>query len=257
MDRALRALGVLAVVGVAWLLAWRYSQQAAMARRAQAQHAATTQGAASDATAAVASEPGAVLRELVRVEPATLDFGDLVPDLITVRSVTLRNMSDQPVRIVRAVSDCGCTAPTAPTAPIPPGGAVETEIQMHPGTTQGERLNKRVTFEVEGGLPAFCAVTGVVGMYLQCAPMTLDAPADASADAPPGEITLESRVDIPFEVTEVDPSIEVDAPSRPATRQVVRIDWRLWREAGRPMQVRIVTDHAGAPALTVVLRRHD
>jgi hypothetical protein len=256
MHRALRALAVLAVVGVAWLLAWRHSQQAALARRAQAQDAAASKAPIDEATPG-ASEPSAPLHELVRVEPATLDFGDLVPDLITVRSVTLRNLSDHPVRITRAVSDCGCTAPSAPTGPIPAGGAVETEIQMRPGSTQGERLTKRVTFEVEGGLPAFCTVTGQVGMYLQCAPLALQAPADSVADAPPGEITLESRVDIPFEVTEVDPSIEVDAPSQPATRQVVRIDWKLWREAGRPMQVRIVTDHAGAPPITVVLRRHD
>jgi hypothetical protein len=40
-------------------------------------------------------------------------------------------------------------------------------------------------------------------------------------------------------------------------RQVVRIDWKLWREAGRPFQVRITTDHAGAPPISVVIRRHD
>ena len=254
MSRAPRAFLVLLMVGVAWLLAWRHAQQVSSERRTQ-----RTEGHAESPAPALRtpSEPDAPLRELVRVEPSTLDFGDLVPDLVVTRSVTLRNLSDRPVRILRAVSDCGCTAPTAPVDPIPAGGSVETDIQMRPGSTQGERLSKRVTFEVEGGLPASCAVTGVVGMYLDCTPLTLEAPPDSRQDAPPGEIVLESRVGIHFEVTEVDPSIEMDALSRPETRQVVRIDWELWREAGRPMQVRIVTDHAGAPTVTVTIRRHD
>lgn len=254
MSRASRAFVVLLVIGFAWLMAWRHAQQAQAERRAQ-RVAEPVETAASIPPATI--EPGTPLRELVRVEPATLDFGDLVPDLVVTRSVTLHNLSDRPVRILRAVSDCGCTAPTAPTAPIPAGGAVETDIQMRPGSTQGERLSKRVTFEVEGGLPAACTVTGVVGTYLDCTPLTLDAPADSQQDAPPGKIALESRVGIHFEVTEVDPSIEMDAISRPETRQVVRIDWKLWREAGRPMQVKVVTDHAGAPTVAITIRRHD
>lgn len=253
MHRVPRAIAVLVVIGLAWLLAWRHAQQADLQRKAQR----ASVPAQAEPPPSPASEPGEPLRELVRVEPATLDFGDLVPSLLVTRSVTLHNLSDRPVRIVRAVSDCGCAAPTAPAGPIPPGGSVQTDIDVRPGAVQGERMSKRVTFEVQGGLPATCTVTGVIGTYLRCTPTVLDAPPASQVDAPPGEIVIESRVDVHFEVTEVDPSIEVDAVSRPATRQVVRIDWKLWREAGRPMQVRLVTDHADAPELTVVLRRHD
>ena len=258
MPRVLRAFAVLAVIGVAWLLAWRSAQRVEIAGRAQREaEAARATAARQDALrAADGVEPGAPMRVLLRVEPAVLDCGDLVPDVLTTRTVTLRNLTDQPVRVVRAVSECGCTAPNAPQDPIPASGSVQAEIQIRPGATQGERLSKRVTFEVAGGLPASCMVQGVGGIYLQFAPTTLQAPADDVAEPPPGEITLESRVGVHFEITEVDPSIEQDAPSRPDLRQVVRIDWKLWREAGRPMQVRIVTDHAGAPPITVVLRRH-
>ena len=127
---------------------------------------------------------------------------------------------------------------------------------MRPGLTQGTRLSKRVTYEIEGALPAFCRVEGMVGSYIRCTPMILDAPA-AGVELPPAEIELRSMTGIPFTVTEVEPSIESDGPTEPALRQLVHIDWRLWREAGRPLQVTISTDHSGAPAIPIVIRRHD
>lgn len=205
------------------------------------------------ATESVSKDPDAPI-ERVRVEPATIEVGELAPEARVTRSIRLRNVSDRPVRVLRAVSDCSCTTPTVPHDPIPAGGSVDTEITVQPGTTQGVRFSKRVTFEVEGALPASCTVQGTVGTWLHWSPTTLEAPADG-VDAPPGEIAIESAVGTPFAVTEVDPSIESDGPSEPSTRQVVHVDWALWREAGRPMQVTITTDHRGAPPVRVIIRR--
>jgi len=66
---------------------------------------------------------------------------------------------------------------------------------------------------------------------------------------------LTSARNTPFTVTDVEPSIEVDAPMSPATRQVVRIDWKAWQDADRPFRVTITTDHPGSPKFGVTIRR--
>lgn len=258
MNRMLASIAVLAAVLVAALLAWRMGRVAQLERDKVTATMKAVQAAreAERLEVEATMKPGEPLVERLRVEPATVDFGDLLPDIQASRTVRLHNVGDRPLRVLRAVADCGCTTPSVPLGPIPAGGSIETEITVRPGFTQGTKLSKRVTYEVEGALPAFCMVEGVVGTYIRFTPTSLDAPG-AGADAVAGEITLESALGIPFTVTEVEPSIDADAPVEPSVRQVVRIDWKLWREAGRPMQVTITTDHAGAPPISVVIRRHD
>jgi hypothetical protein len=205
-------------------------------------------------TAPTAPQAAPPMRALVQVEPTAIDLGECMPEVASTRSVTIRNMSDTPVRVLRAVADCGCTTSTVPEQPIAPHATATVEITMKPGAEQGTELHKRVTFDVEGGLPASCTVTGTVGRYIRCTPNTIDAPAEV-AGAQAGEIVLESERGTPFTVTDVDPSIEVDAPMSPATRQVVRIDWKAWQEADRPFRVTITTDHPGSPKFGVTIRR--
>lgn len=256
MNRLLASIAVLAAVLVAALLAWRTGRMAEIEREKVTASVKAVQAAreAERLEAAAAARPGEPVVERLRVEPAVVEFGDLLPDIQVSRTVRLHNIGDRPIRVLRAVADCGCTAPSVPLEPIPAGASIETEISVRPGVTQGSKLSKRVTYEVEGALPAFCTVEGTVGTYIRFAPATLDAPVDGK-ESGPGEVTLESALGIPFTVTEVEPSIDADAPVEASARQIVRIDWKLWREAGRPMQVTITTDHAGAPPITLVIRR--
>jgi hypothetical protein len=198
--------------------------------------------------------PVVITETLVQVEPAVVDLGECMPEVAVTRSVTIRNLTDKPVRILRAVADCGCTTSTVPVQPIAPRASAAVEIAMRPGADQGVDLKKRVTFDVEGGLPASCTVTGTVGRYISCTPTTIDAPAEV-AGAPPGEIILQSERDTPFIVTEVDPSIEVEVAASPAVRQVIHVDWTAWQEADRPFRVNITTNHPGSPKFGVTIRR--
>ncbi len=205
-------------------------------------------------SAPTAPLPAPPLQALVQVDPASIDLGECMPEVSTTRAVAIRNMSDKPVRVLRAVADCGCTTSTVPEQPIAPYASVSVEIALKPGAEQGVELHKRVTFDVEGGLPASCTVMGTVGRFISCTPTTIDAPAEV-AGTQPGEIVLQSERGTPFTVTDVDPSVEVDASMSPATRQTVRIDWNAWQEADRPFRVTITTDHPGSPKFGVTIRR--
>lgn len=210
------------------------------------------QGTADEAPRAVA--PAA--KPPLVVEPAVLEMGELVPENEYTKPVTLTNNTSAPMTISRAVADCGCTTPTWPEEPIPPGASVETLITMKPGEKQGVRLDKKVTFAVEGGDPVTISVVGDVKLFIRHAPEWVQAPADGEAGAP-AEVVLESADGVPFRVLEVAPAVAAaDAAwANKATRQVVRVDWESWRAANRPVRMKIVTDHESAPAMSVIIRR--
>lgn len=256
MNRMLASISVFVAVLVAALLAWRAGEQSRSRHRADAARDSALRAAEDRARleAEAAPRPGETPIERLQVEPATLDFGDVLPDIQVSRSVRLRNIGDRPIRVTRAIADCGCATPSAPSGPIPVGGSEEVDVTLRPGLTQGTSLSKRVSWEVEGALPAFCTVKASIGSFLKCVPTVLDAPEDPSR-APAGEIALTSAIEVPFTVTEVEPSIEVEGATESAVRQLLHIDWKLWQAAGRPMQVTITTDHPGAPPMSVVIRR--
>ncbi|MFM7052966.1 MAG: DUF1573 domain-containing protein [Planctomycetota bacterium] len=203
-----------------------------------------------DAPATASAKPA------LTVEPAVLDMGLLVPENEYVKTVTLTNNTRSPLRIARAIADCGCTTPTWPDEPIAPGASVETAITMKPGEKQGVRLDKKVTFDVEGGDPVVISVVADVALFIRHAPEAVQAPADGE-QAAPAEIVLESADGVPFRVLEVSPAIvAVDAAwGSKAARHAVRIDWESWRAANRPLRLKIVTDHEQAPAMSVAIRR--
>jgi hypothetical protein len=189
-------------------------------------------------------------------DPPVLDLGDVVPEVSTVGKVKIRNLTGNPLRIVRAVANCSCTTPSWPTETIAPGAVAETEITMTPGVQQGVKLVKVVSFEIEGGGIENYTVQGNVGLFVNFAPESLMAPASAEDDASTAaQFTLESADGTPFKVVSIEPAIGSSPGTEPALKQVVTIDWAKWRGAKRPIKVAIKTDHPKAPTFSPVLKR--
>ena len=189
-------------------------------------------------------------------DPPILDLGDLVPEVPTVGKVKIRNTTDAPIRIVKAVANCSCTKPNWPTETIAPGATAETEITMTPGVQQGVKLVKVVTFEIQGGGVENYTVQGDVGLFVKMEPESLKAPATAESDGDtPSVFTLESADGTPFKVVSIDPAIGSSPGTEPALKQTVVIDWVKWREQRRPIKVAIKTDHPKAPTFAPVIKR--
>ena len=189
-------------------------------------------------------------------DPPLLDLGALVPEVSTTGKVKIRNTTDKPIRIVRAVANCSCTKPNWPTEVIAPGTVAETDITMTPGVAQGVKLVKVVSFEIEGGGIENYTVQGDVGLFLTMEPESLKAPATPDDDAAtPAEFTLKSEDGTPFKVVSIEPAIGVSPGTEPALKQTVTIDWAKWREQKRPIKVTIKTDHPKAPTFNPVLKR--
>ncbi len=211
---------------------------------------ATTPGAAP-------TRPGAAINEppVIEFDPPIADMGEMIADVAETLVVKIRNVSDKPVRISKAIPGCGCTVPTWPKDPIPPGGVAETEITLKPGSKQGIKLVKKVTYQIEDHAPVTLTVQGDVVAYVTMVPDTLDAPADL-ASAEGTEITFESTDGTAFRITEFVPPIVKGLPTEAATKHVVKIDWGMWEEVGRQPKVVAKTDNPKAEQLTMLIKRN-
>lgn len=211
---------------------------------------------AADATPPSLPPASEQAKPKLEFDPPLLDLGALVPEVPTTGKVKIRNATDKPVRIVRAVANCSCTKPNWPTEVIAPGTVAETDITMTPGVQQGVKLVKVVSFEIEGGGLENYTVQGDVGLFLTMDPESLKAPATPADDAAtPAEFTLKSEDGTPFKVVSIEPAIGVSPGAEPALKQTVTIDWAKWRDQKRPIKVTIKTDHPKAPTFNPVLKR--
>ncbi len=211
-------------------------------------------GSSTDASVQAGLEAEAPPR--LSADPARIELGDaLVPGTPVTHTVTLRNHGSRPIRVMKAVADCGCTTPTWPEQPIPAGGSAEADLKLDPPKTQGLELVKRVTFVLDEGEPLVVELVGRVGRFVDCTPTALEGPADGVEDPAPSEIVLESADGTPFRVIAAEPLLLSELPRTPALRHAVTVDWRLWREKRKPVKFTITTDHPKAPPLLVVLRR--
>ena len=91
----------------------------------------------------------------------TVDFGTIVQDSDPFRTVTFKNVGNEPLIIKNAKGSCGCTVPTYEKAPILPGE--ESEIKIRYATNRLGKINKTVTLFTNEGKDAKHVIK-VVGM---------------------------------------------------------------------------------------------
>lgn len=196
------------------------------------------------------NEPPAIV-----FEPAIADMGEMIADTAKTMTVNIKNVTKEPIRITKAIPGCGCTTPVWPKDPIPPGGSAPCEITLKPGSTQGIKLSKKVTFQIENHNPVVLSVEGNVVAYVTMTPAMLDSPAEDAAGAAPGVITLESTDNTAFKITEISPPVVKNPPTEAATKHVLNVDWANWQEAGRSPKIQIKTDNPKAPTMTMLVKR--
>lgn len=191
----------------------------------------------------------------IAFEPPILNLGEMQADVPKTGKLTIRNVSDKPVTIAKAVPGCGCTTANAPKDPIPVGGATEMEITLKPGPKQGVHLSKRVTFQIEGAAPIVLTVEGDVAAYVTVTPDVIEGSkgsADANAD---GKLVVAAADGQAFKITGINPPVVSDLSADAKAEHVIHIDWAKWEEQGRAIKVTIATDHPKASAVSVMIKR--
>lgn len=80
---------------------------------------------------------------LVRFETTTHDFGSIPEDGGNAKCVfTFVNEGDEPLVIVSAKAQCGCTKPSFPQQPIAPGKKGEIRVSYNPLGRPGEFIKE-------------------------------------------------------------------------------------------------------------------
>jgi len=187
--------------------------------------------------------------------PPIADLGEMAADTSKTITVQIKNVHSEPIRISKAIPGCGCTTPVWPKDPIPPGGMAPVEITMKPGSTQGIKLSKKVTFQIENHNPVVLSVEANVVAYVLMTPAMLDSPSEDGSTTAPGIISLESADGTAFKVTEVSPPVIKDLTTESKQRHTLTVDWANWESAGRSPKITIKTDNPKAPSLTMLVKR--
>ncbi|MDA0214119.1 MAG: ankyrin repeat domain-containing protein [Planctomycetota bacterium] len=189
-------------------------------------------------------------------DPPIMDLGEMQADVPKTGKLTIRNVTDKPVTIARAIAGCGCTTANAPKDPIPAGGSTEMEITLKPGPKQGVKMSKRVTFQIEGAAPIILTVEGNVAAYVTITPDVIEGPAKANEPGNlDGKLVLAAADGQAFKVIGVNPPVISNINPDTATEHIMNIDWAKWEEQGRAIKVSVATDHPKASSLSVMIKR--
>lgn len=73
-----------------------------------------------------------------------LDLGTGKPGDYLEGTITIRNVSDRPIRLVGGTSDCSCTVLRDLPVTIAPGGAAAVGIQLHIVSAESGQLTRTV-----------------------------------------------------------------------------------------------------------------
>lgn len=121
-------------------------------------------------------------------DPSVVDFGDIALGESKSATVRIRNNGPSPRTITIAAASCGCTVPTWPTEPIAGGATGEATVTMKPTGKVGERVEKTVTYVIDGSdretISVRCVIAAPQAPAAASEPPAA-APAAAPAVAPP------------------------------------------------------------------------
>lgn len=223
----------------------------------KAPNEAITVGGAPGAKPPIDSTPALSGPPPIAFDPPILNLGEMQADVPKTGKLMIKNISDKPVTIARAIPGCGCTTANAPKDPIPVGGATEMEITLKPGPKQGVHLSKRVTFQIDGAAPVVLTVEGDVAAYVTVTPDVIEGAAkvgDTSASTD-GKLVVASADGQAFKITGVNPMVMAAISPDAAKEHILNVDWAKWEEQGRAIKLTISTDHPKAAAVSVMVKR--
>jgi len=186
----------------------------------------------------------------VEVVPNLLDLGTMGTSETKTGTMTIRNISDQPVMIENSRTSCGCTVANVPRGEyIQPGESVDVDVSLR-SSTRPQVLTKTVTFMIRDHPPVTARVRGEVVTYVTIEPSILNP--DAL-----GEPTVRIKADDgePFRITSVHPQIIAEPLSEePATEHELTIAWDKWLDLGEARRVLFYTDHPKATQVLATIR---
>lgn len=200
----------------------------------------------------------------IEFEPPLLDFGNLPPGGTGTGLVKIWNVGEEPLKIVRSITSCGCTvAENLAGREIPPGGFTEFSTTMNMKSGLGEKKEK-ISIVFAGYTETFAVYyfMAEVSLPIRVTPPYIrasDRVANEWVHTTSGELRVESTDGKPFRILgshgEPPEFIGFDpATDPPAGAYTIRWDLDRLNEASLPWFWVIETDRADCPVVDVRVR---
>ena len=195
----------------------------------------------------------------VEFEPANLNFGIVPPHTIGKGTAKIWNVGDQPLRIVKSITSCGCTSTeNLAGRVIPPGGFIEFATEMEMKTGLGAKKEKvTLFFEGYGGTQVIFFYNAEVARPVRVIPPYVDADNQGQI----GTVEVSSLDNKPFRILKahgLSPQFVGfdNATDEPRTQYTLKWDMSQFDGQRVPWFWVIETDHPEAPIVDVRVR-HD
>jgi hypothetical protein len=192
---------------------------------------------------------------VLRFSPEVLDLGELSASTPAHASVTVTNISAQPVTVKEIKAGCGCTKTSeAPKEPVAPGASFTVQLTMDPGKRTGIEFSKAVHVILADGWKETLQMKGRVKTVLRADPAVIDLGVDADGGTP--ALTLNSVDGKDFTITSVVPEgmLGSGALRSAGGSGEFKIDLAAWERAGQPSSLVLTTDRADAPEVAVPVK---
>jgi hypothetical protein len=170
-------------------------------------------------------------------------------------SVTVTNISAQPVTVKEIKAGCGCTKTSeAPKDPLAPGASFTVQLTMDPGRRTGIEFNKAVHVILADGWKETLQMKGRVKTVLRVEPAVIDMGVVSDVGTP--RVILNSVDGKDFTITGVVPEgmLGSGVLRSAGGRSEFKIDQAAWERAGQPASLVLTTDRADAPEVAVPVK---
>ncbi|MFO0875183.1 MAG: DUF1573 domain-containing protein, partial [Phycisphaerales bacterium] len=195
----------------------------------------------------------------VRVDPASKDFGFVMPKTLNKIDFKLWNTSDKPITVAAVNPSCKCTTTTDIVGKtIEPGAFIELGAAMEAGAAVGPKA-ANVKVLIDGfGRPLELALRADVTLPIKLTPGYINAVGGRSEQ---GRIVVESTDQAPFHILSThgfEPQFVGFDPAKdePRNKYVIEYDLTKFAKGTIPRYFIIETDHPACPVADALVR-HD
>ena len=203
----------------------------------------------TDTTAPTTSQPQPTVF-YVRTEPETLDLGTVGTNEKPTGIVRLVNTGEKTYKILSCKTNCGCTTTNCPQGKeLAPGESTEVEVSVTAGT-RTTKIQKYVTFNIEGHSPVRLPVVVNVVSYVTIEPTQVD-----KTRNPDGRVLIKATDGTPFRIVTADPPVIDEMPEEAQTEHELFVSWDLWDQMGSGYrQLSFELDHPKATKVSAFVR---
>jgi len=195
-------------------------------------------------------QPTEPLPQVVEASPKVLELGTFSTSEKKKGTITLTNTGDDSVTLLTARASCGCTTSDfKPNTELAPGESTDITVTMD-GKGRARKLEKTVTFNIDGRPPLRLSVKGETISFVE---MTPD-PIIVDDGTGTSVLTFTSRDGEPFKIISILPAIAEEIPTGAAPIQELTVDWNKFWDVVRTTKVTVRFDHPQCSEVTSTVR---